>query len=441
MGRSEDAVALTRPGRLAFLAVLLCLLVSLQARAQGQPTRAAAWVHLIAANDLPPPRVQYGMATDGAGNLYAFGGTRGGGIPTSDFWVWHTRDHTWRELASGGMPSLIEPHLAVDGTGAVYEFGGIGKGGAHNFSADGHGFGLYRYDPHANRWSDLTPEDAQPNVDWPLGREDFGFAYVPTDNALWVFAGEGPGNASLADMWRYDLGTRRWSRVYPRFTGGAGIDAREIYAITYDGHGGLYLFGGAYVFGPDQRPLRWQYVNDLWRFDVAARRWTLQAGRANAYDPTMPMPRHYYGQACDAAGNFYVLGGYLSSTVDESGSPPYFASDLYGLYAQVVAFANDDAPTGDIAYAVGDFWQFDAQLHRWHDLSSGLGDLGPDPFIPYVMVADPTGGALLTFGGYHTGDDGLLAPSAEVWSYTLPPSGAAIPASAAGAAPTPTSTP
>jgi hypothetical protein len=127
--------------------------------------------------------------------------------------------------------------------------------------------------------------------------------------------------------------------------------------------------------------------------------------------------------------------------LDDNGSPPYFAGDRFGLYAQVVAFAHDDEPTGDIAYAVGDFWQFDAQLHRWNDLSGALGDLGSDPFIPYVMVADPAHGALLTFGGYHSDQDELLSPSAEVWGYTLPSSGVAIPASAGGAEPTPTATP
>jgi hypothetical protein len=320
-------------------------------------------------------------------------------------------------LGNTVVPELVEPHLAVDAAGDVYEFGGIDDSVASHLSVDGHSYGLYEYDPLHARWTDLTPATVQPDKTWPVGREDHGFAYDPIDNSLVVFGGEGPGNITLNDMWRYALKTHLWTRIIQSYSapGGAQVDAREIYNISYDGHGGFYLFGGADVWGPDHQPVRWTYVNDLWRFDIATNRWILLAGKANAYDPTMPVPRHYYGQTCDPSGNFYIMGGYLSITSEV----PYFADDLTRQYAAAIVFAFDDEGTGNIPYALQDFWEYSVPDRSWVDRTNRLGALATGPFIPYAMVVDPSNATLLTFGGYHTGQDQTLAVSSAVWTYSL----------------------
>ncbi len=387
--------------------------------AHVQAAPLAAWVAEAAHGIQALARSQYGMAVDAGGTIYVYGGRGPDGGELDDFWSWHSADHTWKHLVNNIVPELVEPHLAVDAAGDVYEFGGINQSVGPNLSLDGHSYGLYEYDPIHTDWTDLTPATVQPGKTWPLGREDHGFAYDPMNNALVVFGGEGPGNVTMNDMWRYSLKTHLWTRIVQNYAapGGAQVDAREIYNISYDGHGGFYLFGGAYVFDANHQPVRWAYVNDLWRFNISTSTWTLLAGHANAYDPDMPVPRHYYGQACDPAGNFYVLGGYVSDT----NSLPYFTDDLTRQYADVVIFALDSQATGDIHYSLQDFWEYSPPDRMWVDRTNRLGALANGPFIPYVMVEDPSTDELLTFGGYHYDLNQELAPSANVWTYSLKP--------------------
>jgi hypothetical protein len=378
------------------------------------------------------------MVANPQGAIFVFGGNDVGAAQ-ADFWRWDPLARLWTQLSSTGVPALIEPHLAADGQGDIYEFGGIvgtdsdpitgtttissttSISGTAHVSADGHSFGLYVYNPEAGSWKDLTPQTVRPGQNWPLGREDFGFTYDPGTASLWVFAGEGPGDATLNDLWRYALPTHSWSRVAQRYhaPGDAIIDPREIYNISDDGAGGFYLFGGAYLRDVRDRSVPWKYVNDLWHFTLADATWTLVAGRPNAYDPALPVPRHYYGQTTDASGNFYILGGYASDT----SSPPYFANDDYGFYANLTLFANAPAPSVTLTYALSDFWRFNHGNRTWTDLTSSLGDLDDGGFIPYVMVNDPQAGGFCTFGGFHPDMDGLLVASSSLWCIEEPDTG------------------
>jgi hypothetical protein len=407
---------------LALLAALLLALVGAP-RSDGARAGAAAVWALLAVQGQPPPRSQFGMAIDGAGALYVYGGRGPQSAALADFWRLRRGDTRWQQLPNDVVPPLIEPHLAVDAAGNVFEYGGIGQSTIIHATPDRHSFGLYEYVAARNSWVDLTPRGTPPSQSWPQGREDHGFAYEPSTGDFYVFAGEGQGDASLNDMWRYDERTHLWTQLEPRFAAGAAIDAREIYNITPDNHGGIWLFGGAYLFDAKGKRAPWTYVNDLWRYDVAGNTWQLVAGRANAYDPLMPVPRHYYGQAADAQGNFYVLGGYVSDV----GDPPYFSDDVNSLYAQVSVFYPVGGATGYVTYALEDFWQFSATRHRWVDMSSALGALQSLPFIPYVMVSDPTMPRLLTFGGYYTSSDGELHTSANLRTYPLPVTDVAMP--------------
>ena len=384
----------------------------------------------------PPARSQYGMAADNAGHVYIYGGHGGDGAALGDFWVLHPADGSWHQLASGGMPPLIEPHLAVDAAGRVFEFGGISDPPADHLSFDGHSYELYEYDPAQDAWSDLTRVEAQPGIDWPPGREDHGFAFDPGSGRFLAFAGEGNQDQSLNDLWSYDETTNTWTQRQQSYDapGGAEVAPREVYNISYDNHGGFYLFGGAYLTGADSQPLSPTYANDLWRLDVASGTWTLLAGSANGYDPAMPLPRHYYGQLCDDHGNFYVLGGYLS----DSASPPFFEADQFRTYAQALPFGSGD-PAGIQTYALADFWQFNPSMHTWVDRSEGLGGLQGS--IPYNMVLDRADGLFVTFGGFHAIAE-MLVPSSGTWTYS-PPAGSldpppSMPATTATATPTAT---
>jgi hypothetical protein len=197
-----------------------CLLLSLIAATailvwphSGRSAQASAWQAALTVGSPPPPRAQYGMAADAQGHLYVFGGNAGLSAPLNDFWQFDTTSRTWHALSNAVIPPLVEPHLAVDGEGQVWEFGGITSSPAKHVTPDGHSFGLYVFNPTLATWSDVTPADVHPGVDWPQGREDFGFAYDSQADTLVAFAGETQGDAVLNDMWSYSLRGRVWASV------------------------------------------------------------------------------------------------------------------------------------------------------------------------------------------------------------------------------------
>jgi hypothetical protein len=157
-------------------------------------------------------------------------------------------------------------------------------------------------------------------------------------------------------------------------------------------------------------------VNDLWHFDVPTTTWTLVAGIPNGYDASLPVPRHYYGQACDANGNFYVLGGYVSDTDD----PPFFASDPDGSFAHPVTLGGAMPDPKLLTFGLADFWLFNAGSGRWANISGQLGDLGTGPIVPYAMAADSANNELVTFGGYHSSGSATLSLGSSTWVYGLP---------------------
>src|SRR5581483_6436950 len=172
----------------------------------------------------PQPRSQYGMAADGAGHIFLYGGNDYGGVGAlGDFWTYATATGNWQALTSGTAPPLIEPHLAVDAQGNVWEFGGIADPGAPHLSADGHSYGLYEYQPALSSWSDRTPANAAPGDNWPPGRKDHGFAFDSKANALVVFGGEGPGGGVLNDMWTYSIQHAAWTEVPQHYAGSSGV--------------------------------------------------------------------------------------------------------------------------------------------------------------------------------------------------------------------------
>lgn len=408
----------------AWRGALAAMCVATAVRAHNAPGRVRAapigsWQLIVPGTAAPAARSQFGLAADTSGNVYLYGGRDAAGVALADFWVFRAATGAWQQLPNSRVPALIEPHLAVDAAGNVLEFGGIGNPTQPNFSYDGHSYGLYRFTPGATDWTDVTSSGAEPGDNWPPGREDHGFAYDALDDRFYVYGGEGTADMPLNDMWSYDETTGGWSPVSQQFASptGAGIDAREIYDISYDNHHGFYLFGGSYLTPGGRDGAIPTYVNDLWHFDVPSSTWTLVSGTANGYDPTLPVPRHYYGQACDANGNFYVLGGYVSDTSD----PPYFEDDGSIRYAQRVQLQGTSASPQLLTFGLADFWFFSPGSGDWTDLSGQLGDLAGQAQVPYVMAADPANDAFVTFGGFHPQvPGGTLAMTNETWIYGLP---------------------
>lgn len=416
--------------RRAALAVALVCCV-LQAGHRQILADSPGWQAVPTGVGAPGARSQFGMAAGGRGLIYLYGGRDATGSPSGDFWVYNAGSAVWQELTNDVVPALVEPHLAVDNDGDVWEFGGVADPSAPHVAYDGHSYGLYEYVPVQGQWRDMTPEQAEPDVDWPAGREDHGFAYDAHAGTLLVFAGEGLGDAVLNDLWSYDVQAGTWSRVTQQYASpnGVAIAPREIYNISTDQNGHAYVFGGAYLAAPNGIS-GGGYANDLWRYDDSSQTWTLLAGTANGYDPAMPVPRHYYGQTCDANGNFLLLGGYVS----DAATPPFFAADPYASYALVFQFAPPEVVTG--AYGLADFWQYDQAAGVWRDRSSALGSLANAPMIPYNMVFDPVTDSLYTFGGFHADGTGGVAASSALWAFDLGSLDNAAPTATRTASPT-----
>ncbi|MDB5059385.1 MAG: Ig-like, group 2, partial [Chloroflexi bacterium] len=356
------------PSRWRF--AMCCLLAAGMLMPQVRISRATGigWQAVASVNSGPAPRGQYGMASDGLGHLYLYGGNAGLDAALGDFWEYNTATSSWLALPNSTVPPLIEPHLAVDDQGNVWEFGGIAGTDAPHLTADDHSYGLYEYTPSLGYWRDLTPSNIVPDVNWPAGREDLGFAFDSQKNELMVFAGEGQGDATLNDLWSYSVQNGTWNRIDQQYAGsdGTAIAPREVYNVSADKLGHLYLFGGAFLAAPYGAGAN-HYANDLWRYDDATQTWTLLTGIPNGYDPNQPLPRHYYGQTVDAAGNFDILGGYLFAPE----APPFFDQSTFASYAQPAQFTAGSEPGN---YGLSDFWQFDIST-GWHDRSKDMGAL------------------------------------------------------------------
>jgi hypothetical protein len=320
-----------------------------------------------------PGRGQHAFECTVDGTLYVFGGAHQvvkGGMRRFEF-----LGDLWRRAPGGRFEDLtsvtrcpilptIEPHLASDAEARVYEFGGIQDSLDGTFSQR-----LYRYDPQAERWSDLTPADT---TGWPAGREDHGFVGDWRRDALWLFGGVTREAEQLADLWRYDVAQERWRRLTPA-PGAAWPAARELYDLVWDGRDALYLFGGyADASG---------YLNDFWRYDIPAGVWTDLTG---ASDATQIPPRSYVGLATDANGVLWLAGGYA-------------------------------APRG-----LEGFWEYDPRVGRWINRN----ELAPSDLLPratYDMVFNTRDHALYIFGGLLTIPPQTRVYSAETWRLDLRP--------------------
>jgi N-acetylneuraminic acid mutarotase len=342
---------------LALLPLMSIALAVLPARAGVHATTCAPTVQQLATPPLPP-RVQHALLADGEGHLYVFGGgTRTvdasgrvtDGPALRDFWRYDIADHRWQRLAAeDGPPPLLEPHLARDRAGFIYEFGGW------NPELVGYSSQLYRYDPETNRWITLQPPPPR-----PIGRVDYGFVWEPITDQLYLFAGStGDGYGSeqpLNDFWRYDPATNRWLDLTAS-SGALAIRPREIYQLSADGYGHLYLFGGATPVDG----IGWEAIQDFWRFSIWTGRWEDLTQTTNTHD--VPS-RHYYGQAIDGAAGFYVVGGVVPGQ-----STP-----------------------------LNDAWRFDPLAWRWENVTPLFEPVVT--LIPYNLAYDPGTASLYSVGG------------------------------------------
>ncbi len=246
------------------------------------------------------PGARWGSSTwtDGAGNLWMFGG-QGYDASTEDFTL---LNDIW-EWVPGGL--------------------------------DGFGAGTYT---GKWIWQGGSSVGNQPTVaNFPGGRWAAA-TFTDTTGNVWLFGGQGVDSAGntglLSDLWKYNIAARTWTLVsgstvsnkngiYGALGSPAGTNfpgGRQNAVLWVDGTGTVWLFGG---FGFDENgtgaPLG-ATLNDLWKFSGGQWTWVSGDNLANQNGTygtqTLPaatnVPGSRWGsvQWTDASNNLWFFGGW-----------------------------------------------------------------------------------------------------------------------------------
>jgi N-acetylneuraminic acid mutarotase len=316
--------------------------------------------------------------TDGAGNLWMFGGggpgNSGVGGLFSDLWRYNVSTALWAWMSgadtlgaqsvygtlgtpgAGNVPSAREGGASwIDGAGNLWLFGGGG------FDSTGHedlGLSdLWRFSPSTGLWTWMngpttgnmvglygtqgTPAPA--NV--PGGRTAL-VSFKDSAGNFWLFGGAGfdsvgNGNSSLNDLWRYSPSNGMWTWMGGSNRGNAkgvygtqgtpaagNVPGARSGAVSWtDGAGNFWLFGGS---GYDSTGSN-TTLNDLWRYSPSSGMWTWMSGsnlgNVNGMYGTLgtraagniPGARSSAVSWLDSAGNFWLFGGFGNDAIGNEG--------------------------------------------------------------------------------------------------------------------------
>jgi hypothetical protein len=231
---------------------------------------------------------------------FGFTGVPGGPYFDSVFSdVWRYEGSNWTRVSpsnatlGGRKGGMLWATQASDGSGELFHFGGELQL-AFTFAND-----MFVFNVALLRWSKVVVESDSPlerasGATWQVGRQ------------LFVFGGQSRLGI-LADMWRFDLDTRRWSEVVT-----ARKPTARYGASAWTLPGSLMLFGGTGV----SEALETGKLADTWLFDIPSQTWS-RVGAAfpanyvtNWTNPMNPSARAFAGSWVDRRdSNPYLFGG------------------------------------------------------------------------------------------------------------------------------------
>jgi hypothetical protein len=325
-----------------------------------------------AASNIPGSRQSAITWTDGAGNIWLFGGqgndSLGLGIGNlNDLWKYTAGEWTW-----------------MSGSNFHNQSGTYGTLG--------------------------TPSTS--NV--PGGR--FGsVSWTDKSGNLWLFGGQGSPNEDLNDLWEYSAGEWTWMNGSNGFnqngtygTLGAAAagnvpGARQNAVSWTDKSGNFWLFGGL-ATGKG-------HFNDLWEYSTATGEWTWMGG-SNGFDQigtygtlgmaaasNVPGARQGAISWTDAAGNFWLFGG---QGFDSTGAYGYL-SDLW------------EYSTGKWTWIGGS--NVSNQKGTYGTEGTAASGNAPGARSSAVIWTDAAGNFWL-FGGYGYDSAGTLGQLSDLWEYS-----------------------
>ena len=313
---------------------------------------------------------------DAGGNFWVFGGQgfdstgAASGLndlwrynPSSGLWTWEWGSNTVNAIgvyavrgaaAAANAPGARE-NMAYwsDASGNLWLFGGYGSDGTGTL---GYLSDLWEYSPTTGQWTwvggpsttnsagtfgTLGTESAG---NWPSARYG-AVSWKDSAGNIWLFGGYGVDSAGstaayLNDLWKLDVGNGRWTWMSgSKVSGAAGVygnkgveaagnvpGARGGGQTWTDGKGNFWLFGG---YGVDSLGAV-DYINDLWKYNVATGRWTWANGsnvagalgvygtRGSPATGNTPGARGGSVGWLDAGGDLWLFGGFGYDSVKGS---------------------------------------------------------------------------------------------------------------------------
>jgi uncharacterized protein (TIGR03437 family) len=259
--------------------VLLAIVSAASVLAQPEPV----FRRLPASGPAPSPRIDGAIAYDqGARRIFLFGGQDSSAL--DDLWMYSLDRQAWTPLSPAGPrpPARFGHTLIFD---PVRRRAILFGGQAGGFFSD-----VWSYEPEANTWRRLAPDNAGPSK-----RYGHSAVYDATRERMIISHGFTDAGR-FDDTWAFDLRTGQWRDISPP---GVRPLRRCLHHAVIDETGGrMLLYGGCSSgFGPCPQ-------GDLWSFDLTAHRWTER--------PASPAPpaREWFGIGFDGRrGRLVVFGG------------------------------------------------------------------------------------------------------------------------------------
>ena len=341
------------------------------------------------------PGARYGAAsvTLNNGKLLLFGGqgfgpTTSGGL--NDTWLFDPATNNWAWVKGASATNQFSVYgtrleeaatsnpggrrtfaYATDAMGKLWIFGGLGygvTGSSSTYQND-----LWRYDPVTNNWTWIKGNN-QNGVFASYGTQGIaaagnspggrygGMSWIDSEGNFWLFGGYGyvsSGSAGyLNDLWKYDVKKDEWvwmkgsNTLSPRAVYGTLNNAAETNTPGGRYGGGNYwsdAAGNFYLFGGYGYAAVIGYLNDLWKYSPSTNTWTWINGSQQTNELA---PGVYGNKGIAAATN--TPGGRRYPTIWKDISDNIWLSAGYGYPA-----------SGDTEGALNDVWKYNAQTNQW----------------------------------------------------------------------------
>ncbi|RWS05755.1 uncharacterized protein B4U79_12341 [Dinothrombium tinctorium] len=248
------------------------------------------------------------MCSSQDGHIYLIGG-RSGNLPLKDLWRFDSERSQWEEIKTKGQqPPNLQEHTMIEWNNKLYVFGGEigvssngdtplwildlatltwrkyvssptnlhpGASGMQPTGRRGHTAVLYGDAMHIyGGYQDLKGSTSElwtfdlSFEEWHLMSCSGRLAEQPSprhshsaiiyDNCLWIYGGM-TDLQEKGDFWKWDFGTRQWTKIKTKVNPG-GLHS----------HTAIKAFGSMFIFGGERGNT---LLQDLWRFDFATELW------------------------------------------------------------------------------------------------------------------------------------------------------------------------